>query len=513
MIIPTSYSYKYSHPVHLKTIAKIFGINAVDVEKAKILEIGSKIGMNLLPIAYAYPKAQFIGMEYSNNNINLAKAAAKELGLKNIEFKRIENSNLEKSQEQFDYIILHGILSQISNKEQQNLLKFITSALKDNGVLYAHYDTLPGCFDGKLLKDLLKYHTNKLETHEDKILQSRTLFNFFENSFQNSDNLYHNYLKNLQQATNKLNDKEFFTHYLEAQIKNPCYFFEFINKISKVGLEYLTEAFMPSGHLDNLPEQIAKELSNIKDKNQIQQYIDFITNRKFRSSILCKQNIVKNVKIEYLPFENFYFNSSLVTDNKISDIDIKDKQDVVFYNFYDRSIECKISSPRMKAIMYSLIENPYQQFSLEELLDKAAYKLKTKKIDLIRKIFLDNIVHMVLSGYINATSDKFSKNIIDIDNLQTPKALPLAKYQVEILQQNIVTNNTHDTIQLDDFEQLVIKLMDGINDKSKIISNIMDKINNGELNIQKEGKMDIEKIVYENLNYVINKLYILGLLI
>ena len=271
---------------------------------------------------------------------------------------------------------------------------------------------------------------------------------------------------------------------------------------------------MPSAHLGNLPTQIAKDLSNIKDKNQIQQYIDFITNRKFRSSILCKQNIIKNVNIEYFLFENFYFNSALITENKSLDIDIKDKtQAVVFYNLYDRSIEFKVSSPRMKAIMYSLIENPYQQFTLEELLERAAYKLKTKKNDLIRQKFLDNIVNMVLSGYVNAVSDKFSKNIIDLDNLQTPKALPTAKYQVEILQQNVVTNNTHDTIQLDDFEQSAIKLMDGINDKAKITSSIIDKINNGELNVRKEEEANIEKIVYKNLNYLINKFYTLGLLI
>lgn len=527
MIIPTGYSYKYSHPIYLRTIAKIFGIKAMDIKKAKILEIGSKIGMNILPMAFAYPEAKFIGIEYSEDNLNLAKSAAKELSLTNVEFKKTEEINLKEYKGKFDYIISHEIFSEIESKDQEFLLKFVASSLKDTGVSYLYFDVWPGCFDKKLLNDMLRYHTSMLKKDEDKILQCRNLFNFFENSLANSSHPYQVYLENLQENTNTLSDKEFFASFLERELKNPCYFFEFINKISKVDLHYLAESFLPAASLSNLPKNIAKELATLEDKNQIQQYIDFITSRKSRSAILCKKTVDTNLGINSSAFKDFYFTSALVAETKFEDIDIKDqKQTITFYNFYEPSIKFNIKSPRMKAIMYSLIANPSKQFSLEELVMEAAKKLKTKKPELIKEKFLANVENMVFCGYVNAVSDKFSTQIIDLKTLQKPKILPIAKYQVEILEQNLVTTNTHDMIQLDHIEQNIIKLMDGINDKAKIISEVIDKINNGEfklraeeefsdsnINKEKVALQNLDYIVAEHLDYTINKFYTLGLLI
>ncbi|MFN6053722.1 MAG: methyltransferase, partial [Planctomycetia bacterium] len=64
-----SYPYPQTHPDRLSTLARLFSVEAPDVENCSLLEIGCASGNNLIPIAYLLPKARLVGIDLSAKQI------------------------------------------------------------------------------------------------------------------------------------------------------------------------------------------------------------------------------------------------------------------------------------------------------------------------------------------------------------------------------------------------------------------------------------------------------------
>src|SRR3954471_15001701 len=75
-----------THPWRLRTVAKLFGLDAPPAETCRVLELGCATGGNVLPMAYALPGASFVGIDLSARQIESANAAAGALGLRNVRF-------------------------------------------------------------------------------------------------------------------------------------------------------------------------------------------------------------------------------------------------------------------------------------------------------------------------------------------------------------------------------------------------------------------------------------------
>ncbi len=65
----TSHAFFYSSPGHLRATAHLYGVEAVPIEKARVLELGCAAGGNLLPFVLAYPDAYAIGVGLSSMQI------------------------------------------------------------------------------------------------------------------------------------------------------------------------------------------------------------------------------------------------------------------------------------------------------------------------------------------------------------------------------------------------------------------------------------------------------------
>src|SRR4029079_12376630 len=91
---PTSYEdvpyisnpYRESHPSHTASLAALFGMSPVSIDRARVLELGCAGGGNLLPIAEQFPGATFIGVDSSERQIADGEQTLGELGFGNVEF-------------------------------------------------------------------------------------------------------------------------------------------------------------------------------------------------------------------------------------------------------------------------------------------------------------------------------------------------------------------------------------------------------------------------------------------
>ncbi|HEV3416510.1 MAG TPA: class I SAM-dependent methyltransferase, partial [Pirellulales bacterium] len=63
------HTYGFTHPDRLATLAILNGLEPPSVETCRVLELGCASGSNLIPMAYALPQAEFIGIDLSARQI------------------------------------------------------------------------------------------------------------------------------------------------------------------------------------------------------------------------------------------------------------------------------------------------------------------------------------------------------------------------------------------------------------------------------------------------------------
>ena len=67
-----SYPYTLTRPANLHAVGTLFGIPAPDFSTARVLELGCGSGGNLIPLAFHYPDGHYIGLDFSERQIEMA---------------------------------------------------------------------------------------------------------------------------------------------------------------------------------------------------------------------------------------------------------------------------------------------------------------------------------------------------------------------------------------------------------------------------------------------------------
>lgn len=122
-----------SHPDHLYVVGRLHGLTPTEVTGARVLELGCASGGNLLPMAASLPEAEFVGVDLSERQIEMAQAGAAAGGLENVEFLAGDALSLLAGGlgRRFDYIILHGLYSWVPVEVQAALLPLCRRLLTD----------------------------------------------------------------------------------------------------------------------------------------------------------------------------------------------------------------------------------------------------------------------------------------------------------------------------------------------------------------------------------------------
>ena len=65
----------------LYTVGTLFGVSPPDFRTARVLELGCASGGNLIPLAIQFPDSHYVGIDYSQDQIEAAAKTVTELGL------------------------------------------------------------------------------------------------------------------------------------------------------------------------------------------------------------------------------------------------------------------------------------------------------------------------------------------------------------------------------------------------------------------------------------------------
>jgi SAM-dependent methyltransferase len=273
--------YVQTHPDRLAVIARLFGRGTQDVAACRMLEIGCGDGTNLIGMASILPGAEFVGVDLSASSIESGKQLARQAGVKNVTLLAMDLCDFADGE--FDYIVAHGVYSWVPVPVRDALLRVCTQRLAKNGVAMISYAAYPGGYIEQLVRAPMRFHARGFDDPKEKFDAARS---FASTVMQHSRSPALRALFTEELGRIPPGDA-FFLHDQLGEIYNPSYFTEFVEHAASHGLRYL--ALGTAGvDLDALPE-VRKFAGG--DRIAAEQYLDFLRCRRFRQTILCRDDV------------------------------------------------------------------------------------------------------------------------------------------------------------------------------------------------------------------------------
>jgi len=282
----TSFAYPRTHPDRLSLVARLCGMRPAPITACRVLELGCASGGNLIPMAFHLPDSEFVGVELASRQVEPGRKSIEALGLPNI---RLENASILEVDEgwgSFDYIICHGVYSWVPEPVQDKILSICRDRLAPDGVALVSYNTYPGWHLRESVRRMMLYHARRFDDAQTRTRQSRALIDFVARN-TNRESAYGQLLSAELELLSGVGD-DYLYHDLLEERNEPLYFHDFVERAVAKELCYLGEAEVTTMFASNLSPEAREKLTGLSsDIVATEQYMDFIRNRTFRSTLLC----------------------------------------------------------------------------------------------------------------------------------------------------------------------------------------------------------------------------------
>ncbi|MCF8496579.1 MAG: class I SAM-dependent methyltransferase [Alphaproteobacteria bacterium] len=482
-----SYVYPHTHPDHLHVIASLFNLSPPPLSACRVLEIGCASGGNLIPFALAYPEAVCVGIDISGEQINTALQQRDALDIRNIDFIRqdiMKAGEDLKKHGPFDYIICHGVLSWVPEPVRNEIFRLCGAHLSTNGLALISYNTLPGWSAVKSLREMMIYHTKNFKDPAQKIHEAKSLLNFLYNNAPGADNAYKKIIDEERSILGKTNDSYLFHDHLEAE-NHQFYLHEFANMLQAHGLSYVGDTTLSTMYIGNFNQKVRETLAQIKDVVRQEQYIDFLTNRRFRHSIITRTDNTKTLSrsITLDVALKFYWRAEYES--------VPDPEEGVSTSFRGKGGNQTFSTQDVATIsmlrtLLSFGNNPVAPDTLIAALMK---EQKTPDKHTITEILLKNILPFALRRLISL--HKGSAAFVQSVSAQ-PRASRLARLQAATPGVHRVTTMLRETAPVDLFSKTLLPFLDGTRDMKTLLKEMSAQIKKDNLTIRHEGELVTE---------------------
>jgi methyltransferase-like protein/SAM-dependent methyltransferase len=283
-----SYPFPQSHPDRLAAVGTLLGLDPPPVDRCRVLEVGCASGGNLIPMAEGLPTSTFVGIDLSERQIAQGRECVEALGLRNVELRHLDLAAAGPELGTFDYVVCHGVFSWVSHAAQEKILGLCGRLLCPTGLAYVSYNTLPGWRMRGAVRDMMLYHVKRFAAPDERADQALALLDFMAAGAAAEGSPFGNFLRSELEL---LRHKEpwYLLHDHLEEHNEPVYFHEFVERAAAHGLRYVGEADVPSMVPSHFPPAVSGVLDRLSaDQVQLEQYMDFLRNRMFRQTILCR---------------------------------------------------------------------------------------------------------------------------------------------------------------------------------------------------------------------------------
>lgn len=488
-----------THPAKSAALARVFGLTPPAIENARILELGCASGGNIIPLASAFPDATFVGIDLSSNQIETGRARIAQTGLKNITLRHQSILDLSRGHGTFDYIICHGVYSWVPQPVRDAIFRVAHENLSENGVAYISYNVHPGWRLRGVLREAMMFHVDGERNPALRVAKARAFLDQLAN-ITDGATPYGQLLRQEAKAMAGHEDYYILHEHLE-HINEPCYVGDFLAKARNAGLAYLTEANFNITIAESFGAEKGRQLRELSGNNldRMEQYIDFLTGRTFRQTLLVQgsqaSKIVRSLSPSALEGLNVQAKISLVEDAPGTATTAQSANPV--YALRDPTGRTLTTgSPYIRdclvnlGVHYPRTLTPGQIAAISPPIPPASHATNHTGINQTDPVteaqstlVLDALFKMLLIGMAEVTTVPFAPQMTLDDR---PRALGIARADASA-GRTWTTNARHENVTLNVVQQAVLPLLDGTNDTDALVEALRAKAREGRIVFQHAG--------------------------
>jgi methyltransferase-like protein/trans-aconitate methyltransferase len=460
----TSLPYAYTQPAHLAAVIALFGLEAPVIDGARVLELGSASGGNIIPLASRFPNARFLGIDLAQRHVDDGRKRIAALGLANAQLRQADLAQLSLGGEQFDYVICHGVFSWVPAATQDAIFRICGETLATNGVAIVSYNVLPGWHMRKIVRDMCLHHVGRDGLPRQRVARARRLLEQIAESISGSEPYGH--LLRTEAARIARRPGSYILGEFLAEDNDPCYFGDFVARAGRYGLSYVCEADLNSSIPQILSAKVRRRNRMLagSDPLALEQYIDFFTGRTFRRSILIRAHRARSVqrsrRFEHL--RPLHFASDLQVEAQSTD------KVPVFKQRGRRVIRAE--SPAVGRALARLGQAYPATLTLKELTEGSEHEQ-----DRIEKA----IFGMVVAGQATVSILPLS---VGRAAAERPRVSLLARSEAAD-GQPWITSLQHTPVVLQPIVTTLIPFLDGTNDREKLSLALIEALLRGEVRV------------------------------
>jgi methyltransferase-like protein len=456
------FPYSQIQPDRLAVLAHLFGMNPASLHCCRVLELGCGSGDSLISFAVSLPESSFLGVDLSEVAIEKGNRVISTLGLRNI---RLEQRDLmEFRGTQYDYILAHGLFSWVPSQVQARIFEIIRDCLAPEGSALISYNTLPGGHFPLMLREIMLYHGSGWESPKEKLEQAFAIVEFIAGAQEKPNE----YGKLMAEEWKRLSGRppEAIYHDELGSWTAPLYFYQFMEKASAYGLQFLAEARFQEMQLHNLLPHAAEFIRDFGDDIvRREQYLDFARGRRFRQTLLCHDSVTlqRSIPVERIVALHAGTNFSVQQPDPewVSGAPVK------FMG--NRGLTFSSTDPLITAAMMCLSESWPVPMPFDQVWEKARLRLAEAGCsDFLNSpekynFLAGKLLALFGSGVVQFW---FGRPRISGHPGNRPLASPLARLQSG--GSDHVTTLLHTAIELDPMLRRILHLLDGTRDRTAL---------------------------------------------
>lgn len=510
-VLYPNYLHTQTHPDRLATMTKFFGMNPKPVENCRVLELGCGTGTSLLSFAFDLPDSEFIGIDLSQKQIELGSATVKKLGIRNLTLKQGDIMKFTREEfGEFDYIIAHGLYSWVPEPVRNQVLKICRATLAPQGVAFISYNALPGCHFREIIRGMMMFHTRNITDPLEKVRESLSITKFISDAVP-SQKLHEPILQKEVENLGKRSLENIYHDEL-ADFSHPVYFHEFMAHAEKHDLQFVTETEYFTGKNVSFPKEVLETLDKISDDVIAhEQYLDFISNRRFRQTLLCH----KELEISRVPdakiLREVRIASPLQPESEKPEFSTAKHE--VFVGEKNHRVE--INHPLTKAALFHLGQIWARSKSFDELVSSCKKILSAEcgtEVEVTVKdeeILTEMLFQIFCSGMLRL---HVHEPVFTSEVSEKPLASPIARLQSED-SYSISSLLSTGVLMQDEIGNELIKLLDGTRDHKQLIVELTQFINSDKFDQPTQIKESLIGELPEKLEENLTKFAQMALLI
>jgi SAM-dependent methyltransferase len=490
-----------SHPARLEALGWLFGLSPVDHRHCRVLELGCASGGNLIPMAAYLPDSRLLGVDLYANQVADGSALIEAAGLGNVALCQGDIAALDPAAlGTFDYVICHGVYSWVPDAVRARILALCDAVLAPGGIAYVSYNTLPGWRMRGMLRDMLGHAAQGLDSARDRLAAVHAFFDRMERALTGLDALSARYLLAEIRRLRPRPPGYLVHEFLEPE-NRALLFSEFVAAAAGAALTHVCDTDLATRYPELVGDAVAAALADVRDPVEREQQLDFVVNRNFRRSLLCRSDVRPSAEPRLDRLEEMEFASDLAAPRKL---DLRRPRSAPFARRDGTTVD--VAHPLTKAAVVRLGQRYPGSISYGELLTVARHEVRAAGGGSLA----DEAHHLL--------AELYSLMVLGaVEPLRRPRAAPpapghrpatspLARAQLAAGQRTLATRQ-HTALAVDPFAADLLARFDGTRDVGEVASAMLREVVEGRMAVEgtapARGEERVRQVVLGNVQRLV----------